>query len=121
MNILNQLSIESALGSDQIEKTILLLDEGATVPFIARYRKEHTGNLDETQIRTIFHRMTYFRELENRRETILETIKAQGKLTAELETKINTTTNKTELEDLYLPYKPKRTTRASKARDAGLY
>lgn len=120
MDILNQLSIEIALGSDQIEKTILLLDEGATVPFIARYRKEHTGNLDETQIRTIFHRMTYFRELENRRETILETIKAQGKLTVELETKINTTTNKTELEDLYLPYKPKRATRASKARDAGL-
>ena len=120
MDILNQLSIESALGKNQIANTITLLDEGATVPFIARYRKEHTGNLDETQIRTIFHRMTYFRELEDRRETILETIKAQGKLTAELETKINTTTNKTELEDLYLPYKPKRATRASKARETGL-
>ncbi|MFC2160480.1 Tex family protein [Acidobacteriota bacterium] len=120
MDIINQLSKESTLGIDQIKNTISLLDEGATVPFIARYRKERTGNLDETQIRTIFHRLSYFRELEDRRETILETIKAQGKLTAELETKINTTTNKTELEDLYLPYKPKRATRASKARDAGL-
>ncbi len=120
MDLLKQLSKESALGIKQIANTILLLDEGATVPFISRYRKENTGNLDETQIRNIFHRMTYFRELEDRRETILETIKAQGKLTTELETKINTTTNKTELEDLYLPYKPKRATRASKARDAGL-
>jgi len=120
MDIINQLSKESTLGIDQIKNTISLLDEGATVPFISRYRKEHTGNLDETQIRTIFHRMTYFRELEDRRETILETIKSQGKLTVELETKINTTINKTELEDLYLPYKPKRATRASKARDAGL-
>ncbi|MEE8378569.1 MAG: Tex family protein [Candidatus Aminicenantaceae bacterium] len=120
MDILKQLSKESALGVDQIANTILLMDEGATVPFIARYRKENTGNLDETQIRNIFHRMTYFRELEDRRKTILETIKTQGKLTAELETKLNIITNKTELEDLYLPYKPKRATRASKARDAGL-
>ncbi len=120
MDILKQLSTESALGIDQIANTITLLDEGATVPFIARYRKENTGNLDETQIRNIFHRMTYFRELEDRRTTILETIKTQGKLTAELEAKLNIITNKTELEDLYLPYKPKRATRASKARDAGL-
>jgi len=120
MDILNQLSKESTLRVDQIEKTITLLDEGATVPFIARYRKEHTGNLDETQIRNIFHRMTYFRELEDRRKTILETIKAQEKLTSELELKINAVINKTELEDLYLPYKPKRATRASKARDAGI-
>ncbi len=120
MDILHLLSKESALGLDQITNTVRLLDEGATVPFIARYRKEHTGNLDEIQIRNVFHKMTYFRELEDRRETILDTVRAQGKLTAELETKINTVTNKTELEDLYLPYKPKRATRASKARDAGL-
>ena len=120
MDILNQLSKESTLGVDQISKTVTLLDEGATVPFIARYRKEHTGNLDETQIRNIFHRITYFRELEDRRKTILETIKAQEKLTPELEAKINMVINKTELEDLYLPYRPKRATRASKARDAGL-
>ncbi len=120
MDILKQLSKENALGIDQIANTIKLLDDGATVPFIARYRKENTGNLDETQIRNIFHRMTYFRELEDRRTTILETIKTQGKLTAELENKLNRITNKTELEDLYLPYKPKRATRASKARDAGL-
>ncbi len=120
MDMLNLLSKESALSIEQITNTVKLLDEGATVPFIARYRKEHTGNLDETQIRNIFHRAAYFRDLEGRRETILDTIKAQGKLTAELEIKINKVTNKTELEDLYLPYKPKRATRASKARDAGL-
>src|SRR5664280_3673578 len=97
-----------------------LLDGGATVPFIARYRKEATGNLDEVQIRDIQEKLEYFRELEARRETVLESIEEQGKLTPELKAKIEATLEKTELEDLYLPYKPKRRTKASMARDKGL-
>jgi uncharacterized protein len=100
--------------------TIGLLDEGGTVPFIARYRKEATGNLDEVQIRDVQEKLEYFRELEDRRETILESIKEQGKLTPELQARIEAAMEKTELEDLYLPYKPKRRTKASIARDKGL-
>src|SRR5438309_4709520 len=99
---------------------IELLDEGATVPFIARYRKEVTGNLDEVQIRDIQEKLEYFRELEDRRETVLATIAEQGKLTPELKAKIEAALEKTELEDLYLPYKPKRRTKASIAREKGL-
>lgn len=99
--------------------TIVLLDEGGTVPFISRYRKEATGNLDETQIRAIQEKLEYFRELEDRRETVLSTIQEQGKLTAELRAKIEATLEKNELEDLYLPYKPKRRTKASIAREKG--
>ena len=99
---------------------IELLDEGATVPFIARYRKEVTGNLDEVQIRDIQEKLEYFRELEERRKTVLDTIGEQGKLTPELAARINSVLEKTELEDLYLPYKPKRRTKASIARDKGL-
>jgi uncharacterized protein len=97
-----------------------LLDEGATVPFIARYRKEVTGNLDEVQIRDSQEKLEYFRELEERRETVLESIESQGKLTPELKAKIEAVLEKNELEDLYLPYKPKRRTKASIARDKGL-
>jgi protein Tex len=100
--------------------TIGLLDEGGTVPFISRYRKEATGNLDEVQIRAIQEKLEYFRELEDRRETVLSTIQEQGKLTAELRAKIEGTLEKNELEDLYLPYKPKRRTKASIAREKGL-
>jgi uncharacterized protein len=99
---------------------IALLDEGATVPFIARYRKEATGNLDEVQIRDIQEKLEYFRELEERRQTVLESIQEQGKLTPELKSKIEATLEKNELEDLYLPYKPKRRTKASIAREKGL-
>src|SRR5438270_12990332 len=99
---------------------IALLDGGATVPFIARYRKEVTGNLDEVQIRDIQEKLEYFRELEDRRETVLASIQEQGKLTPELKAKIEAALEKTELEDLYLPYKPKRRTKASIARDKGL-
>ncbi|HVW86178.1 MAG TPA: Tex family protein [Bryobacteraceae bacterium] len=100
--------------------TIELLDEGGTVPFIARYRKEATGNLDEVQIRSIEEQLAYFRELEDRRETILRTIEEQGKLTDELRARIEATLDKSELEDLYLPYKPKRRTKATIAREKGL-
>src|SRR5882724_6378914 len=97
-----------------------LLDEGATVPIIARYRKEVTGNLDEVQIRDIQEKLEYFRELEDRRETVLASISEQGKLTPELKAKIEAVLEKAELEDLYLPYKPKRRTKASIAREKGL-
>ncbi len=100
--------------------TIELLDEGSTVPFIARYRKETTGNLDEVQIRAIEEKLLYFRELMSRKETILASIQEQGKLTAELQARIDQTVDKSELEDLYLPYKPKRRTKAMIAREKGL-
>src|ERR1700761_6474438 len=97
-----------------------LLDEGGTVPFIARYRKEATGNLDEVQIRNIEEKLLYFRELEDRRATILSSIAEQGKLTDDLKARIEATLEKSELEDLYLPYKPKRRTKATIAREKGL-
>ncbi len=100
--------------------TIGLLDEGGTVPFIARYRKEATGALDEVQIRDIEDRLGYFRDLASRRETILASIAEQGKLTDELKAKIEKTLDKSELEDLYLPYRPKRRTKATIAREKGL-
>lgn len=97
-----------------------LLDDGGTVPFIARYRKEATGNLDEVQIRLIEENLAYFRELEERRETILASIAEQGKLSDELKAKIEAVLQRSELEDLYLPYKPKRRTKATIAREKGL-
>src|SRR5215467_5260315 len=103
-----------------MDAVIELLDGGATVPFIARYRKEVTGNLDEVQIRETQEKLEYFRELEERRTTILESIRDQGKLTDDLKQKIEAAMEKTSLEDLYLPYKPKRRTKASIAREKGL-
>jgi uncharacterized protein len=100
--------------------TIELLDEGSTVPFIARYRKEVTGNLDEVQIRAIEEKLLYLRDLVSRKETILASIQEQGKLTDELKARIEQTLDKNELEDLYLPYKPKRRTKAMIAREKGL-
>lgn len=104
----------------QIDNTISLLDDGATVPFIARYRKEVTGGLDDTQLRLLAERLSYLRELDDRRETVLNSIREQGKLTPELEQAIYAADNKTTLEDLYLPYKPKRRTKAMIAKEAGL-
>ncbi|WOD28920.1 Tex family protein [Alloalcanivorax xenomutans] len=104
----------------QVTAAVALLDEGATVPFIARYRKEATGGLDDTQLRTLEERLRYLRELEERREAILKSIDEQEKLTPELEKAIREADTKTRLEDLYLPYKPKRRTRAQMAREAGL-
>ena len=103
-----------------IVAVIELLDDGGTVPFIARYRKEATGNLDEVQIRDIEEKLAYFRDLAERRETILASIAEQGKLTDELKARIEATLDKNELEDLYLPYKPKRRTKATIAREKGL-
>ena len=100
--------------------TIELLDEGGTVPFIARYRKEATGNLDEVQIRSIEEKLAYFRGLLERKATVLASIAEQGKLTEELKAKIDATLDASELEDLYLPYKPKRRTKATIAKEKGL-
>ncbi|MCB5174255.1 Tex family protein [Microvirga lenta] len=104
----------------QVKAAIDLLDGGATVPFIARYRKEVTGTLDDAQLRTLEERLRYLRELEDRRKTILDSIREQGKLTDELAQQINAADTKARLEDLYLPYKPKRRTKAQIAKEAGL-
>ncbi|AVE41443.1 RNA-binding transcriptional accessory protein [Providencia stuartii] len=104
----------------QVFSAITLLDEGNTVPFIARYRKEVTGGLDDTQLRQLENRLGYLRELNERKQTILKSIEEQDKLTPELAAAINNTLNKTELEDLYLPFKPKRRTRGQIAIEAGL-
>ncbi|WP_170345430.1 Tex family protein [Ruegeria atlantica] len=106
--------------SDQVGAAINLLDDGATVPFVARYRKEATGGLDDTQLRLLSERLTYLRELEARRETILKSIKEQGKLTEDLSNSIARAETKAQLEDIYLPYKPKRRTKAMIARENGL-
>ena len=110
----------TGLKAFQVEHTVELLQEGATVPFIARYRKEHTGELDEVQIRAVEEYFTYFCELEERRITVLKSIEEQGKLTPELRERIESSRQKTEIEDLYLPYKPKRRTKATIARERGL-
>lgn len=104
----------------QVNAAVGLLDEGATVPFIARYRKEVTGGLDDTQMRTLEERLRYLRELEDRRGAILKSIEEQGKLTPELAAEIGSADTKNRLEDLYLPYKPKRRTKGQIAREAGL-
>ena len=111
---------EFKLSLNRVNNALDLWLEGGTVPFIARYRKEQTGSLDEVQLRDIFERYTYLDELAKRKEKIVEEISSQGKLTPQLEKKIAACLNKTELEDLYLPYKPKRRTRATIAREKGL-
>ncbi len=111
---------ELAVREAQVNAAIGLLDEGATVPFIARYRKEVTGELDDTQMRQLEERLHYLRDMEDRRKTILESIEEQGKLTPELKKSLLEADTKNRLEDLYLPYKPKRRTKAQIAREAGL-
>ena len=119
-SILQVLIDETGLQKLQVKQTVALLEEGATVPFIARYRKEITGELDEVQIRLIQERLDYHTILNERRQTILKSIEDQGKLTAELHLKIAAARQKTELEDLYLPFKPKRRTKALIAKERGL-
>ncbi len=119
-NINRQIAEELGVREQQIEATVTLLDGGATVPFVARYRKEATGGLDDTQLRTLEERLTYLRELEERRVTILNSVREQGKLDAALEAAIMAADSKGRLEDIYLPFKPKRRTKAEIAREAGL-
>ncbi|WP_151704968.1 Tex family protein [Nitrincola alkalilacustris] len=120
MSITQQLATELGARPNQIEATIALMDGGATVPFIARYRKEITGGLDDIQLRTLHQRLAYLRDLEQRRQSILEQLKSQGNLTPELESALRNADNKARLEDLYLPFKPKRRNKAQEAREAGL-
>src|SRR5690554_3907046 len=119
-SISRRIADELGVREQQVNATVALLDEGATVPFIARYRKEITGSLDDSQLRTLEERLRYLRELEDRRGTILNSIEEQGKLTDELRTAIEAVDTKNRLEDLYLPYKPKRRTKAQIAKEAGL-
>ena len=120
LNIPQILAQELSLKSFQVQNALELLGEGATVPFIARYRKERTGEMNETQLRELFDRYTYLTELAERKAVILNAIAEQGKLTDDLKAKIEACLQKTELEDLYLPYRPKRRTRATIAREKGL-
>ncbi|UPK36808.1 RNA-binding transcriptional accessory protein [Bradyrhizobium sp. 186] len=119
-NINQKIAQELGVRAEQVEATVTLLDGGATVPFIARYRKEATGALDDTQLRTLEERLVYLRELEDRRKAILESVQEQGKLDAALEASILAADSKARLEDIYLPFKPKRRTKAEIAREAGL-
>jgi uncharacterized protein len=115
-----RLAEELAVGEGQVAAAVRLLDEGATVPFIARYRKEVTGSLDDGQLRALEERLAYLRELDDRRAAVLASIEEQGKLTAELRTALLAADTKSRVEDIYLPYKPKRRTKAQIAREAGL-
>jgi len=118
--IIDRVALELDARPDQIAAAVRLLDEGATVPFIARYRKEITGGLDDIQLRQLEERLGYLRELEERRELVLRSIEEQGRLSAELQNEILIADTKQRLEDLYLPFKPKRRTKAQIAREAGL-
>jgi uncharacterized protein len=120
IKIVQAIAKELDVGAQQVASAVALLDEGATVPFIARYRKEVTGNLDDTRLRNLEERLLYLRELEERRAVILTSIEEQGKLTDELRGAVEGAATKQALEDIYLPYKPKRRTRAQVAREAGL-
>jgi protein Tex len=119
-SISQRIAQELGVREEQVNATVGMLDEGATVPFIARYRKEVTGSLDDSQLRNLEDRLRYLRDLEDRRATILNSIEEQGKLTDELRASIDAADTKNRLEDLYLPYKPKRRTKAQIAREAGL-
>src|SRR5438132_2982542 len=118
--ILLQIAAELKVRPAQVNAAVDLLDGGATVPFIARYRKEATDGLDDAQLRELESRLGYLRELEERRAAVLKSIDEQGKLTPELRAAIDAAPTKQELEDLYLPYKPKRRTKAMIAREAGI-
>ena len=120
IKIVHAIAQELGVRPQQVDAAVALLDEGATVPFVARYRKEVTGNLDDTQLRGLEERLLYLRELEERRAVILASIEEQGKLTDELRGAVAAAATKQALEDIYLPYRPKRRTRAQIAREAGL-
>jgi uncharacterized protein len=116
----SRIAEELGVAGGQVTAAVALLDGGATVPFVARYRKEATGGLDDAQLRTLEERLGYLRELEDRRAAVLESIREQGKLTPDLEAQVRAADTKARLEDIYLPYKPKRRTKGQIAREAGL-
>ena len=119
-SIEQRLADELSVSVRQVTAAMALLDEGATVPFIARYRKEMTGGLDDSQLRLLQERLVYLRELEQRRQTVIDSIRAQGKMTPELLAAIQQAQDKQALEDIYLPFRPKRRTRAKLAIETGL-
>jgi uncharacterized protein len=120
MDIIATLAKEFKLGVSQVEKTVALIDEGNTIPFIARYRKEVTGSLDDTVLRDLFDRLTYIRSIEKRKAEVKELIAGLEKMTPEIEKAIDAATTITEVDDIYRPFRPKRKTRASVAREKGL-
>jgi len=120
LSIAAAIARELGVAESQTTAAIELIDDGATVPFIARYRKERTGGLDDTQLRTLAERLTYLTALADRRETVLKSLRDQHKLTPEMERQINAAETRAALEDLYAPFKPKRRTKAMIAREAGL-
>lgn len=118
--IINTLSLELGIKKSQVENTVRLIDEGNTIPFIARYRKEVTGNLDDETLRNFYDRLNYLKNLEARKLEVIKSIEEQGKLTEELKKKIEDANILTEVEDLYMPYKKKKRTRATIAKEKGL-
>ena len=120
MDILDVLTAELGVKRSQVEAAVKLIDEGNTIPFIARYRKEATGSLNDEILRSLDERLKYLRGLEDRKTQVLAAIEAQGKLTADLKKKIEEAGTMVAVEDLYLPFRPKRKTRASMARESGL-
>ena len=120
MDILKKLAEELGLKQEQVEKTVALIDDGNTIPFIARYRKEVTGSLSDEILRDLFDRLTYLRNLETRKAEVIASITEQGKMTDEIAEAIDAAQILAEVEDIYRPFKPKRRTRASIAREKGL-
>ena len=120
MDLIATLAEELGLKPEAVDAAVKLIDEGNTIPFIARYRKEATGGMDDVALRALDERLSYLRNLEKRKEDVLLLIGAQGKLTPELEAEIQSATQLQRVEDLYKPYRKKRMTRAQKAREAGL-
>ncbi len=119
-DLVQQLASELAVRPNQVEAAIRLIDEGASVPFIARYRKEVTQGLDDTQLRQLDTRLSYLRDLYERREKVIESLKEQNKLSDDLLARVNAAETKNALEEIYAPYRPKRTSKSFKAREAGL-
>lgn len=120
-DLVQQLAKELAVRPNQVESAIKLIDEGASVPFIARYRKEVTQGLDDTQLRQLDTRLSYLRDLYERREKVIESLKEQDKLSDDLLARVNAAETKNALEEIYAPYRPKRTSKSFKAKEAGLY
>ena len=120
MNINETLAAEFSLRPEQVEKTVALIDEGNTIPFIARYRKEVTGSLDDTVLRDLYDRLTFLRNLQKRKEEVAALIAGQEKMTPEIQAAIDAAKTITEVEDIYRPFRPHRKTRASVAREKGL-
>ncbi|MFW5768099.1 MAG: Tex-like N-terminal domain-containing protein, partial [Bacteroidota bacterium] len=118
--ITGKIALALGLKASQVQACVSLLDEGATIPFISRYRKERTGSLDEVQVTDVKSKLDYFKELEKRRQSIIKSLDERDLLTEELKSKLLASESMTDLEDIYLPYKPKKRTRATMAREKGL-